>query len=314
MKFVLLSDMHGTTRKPVARTDEDYSATFINKFRQVLRLAKRENAVILQAGDFCDAPREWDFLDLMVNLLRPLQYDVEICTVYGQHDIYNRNRNSKCVLSTLDAMGLVTILSDKPTTFGPHQIATVRVYGSSWGEPEPVVEKHDNIINILVTHDYITASPRDFPHLTVVSARHFMNVHKEFDYVLCGDLHKFFIESSADGRKIVNTGPLMRNTAEPYVMNHAPSVCLLDTNTETIARVELDYKPSEEVLTREHIEREKEVKELLNEFTASMSKIDIEHINMRDALNEFLDHSKNITKEVRTIVERLASGLRPTDS
>jgi len=319
MKLVLLSDVHGTTKRPIARTDEDYSATFLHKFRQVLKIAKDANAPILIAGDFGDQAREWEYLNLMVALLR--HRNVDIATVFGQHDIYQRNRKSINVVSTLLNMGYVSLLHERPLLLGGmySNSASVRVYGASWGEQVPVVEENGKeMYNILVIHDRITEKPENFPHVPCTPALEFLKNHPDYDVILCGDIHKYFYLRAGEGgayeRSIINTGPLMRNTAEANMFNHQPIVALLDTVTNKIHTIPLDVRPAEQVLTREHLDRDKEITQMLTEFTESMQQVDSATIDIHVALSEYMKTVKNLNREVVKIVERLLNGLRATDS
>ena len=162
MKIILLSDLHGTLRKPIARLDKNYGGTFFKKLHYVFKYAQDNHIdTILQAGDMCDRPREWRFLPLIIRLLKAFR-GITIFTVFGQHDSYLRSKESKLstTLGILNEMDLVKILSSVPTVLHPE----VKAYGASYNEPipEPVLNKE---LNILVCHHPIVDKVSDFPHV-----------------------------------------------------------------------------------------------------------------------------------------------------
>ena len=110
MKFLFISDLHLSDKCPAARRDQ-YDQTALRKFEFVLKTAYKEEAVILQAGDFFNSPRSWHLLADVMELIR--KYEVEIYCVYGQHDQYFRSSASDSAtnLGILIKSGLVNNLS-----------------------------------------------------------------------------------------------------------------------------------------------------------------------------------------------------------
>ena len=69
MKFLLLSDTHGTGKNPVGRKD-NIMETFDRKFTYILNYAEEHNLPILQAGDLTHTSRNWEMLAYLVRKLR----------------------------------------------------------------------------------------------------------------------------------------------------------------------------------------------------------------------------------------------------
>jgi predicted MPP superfamily phosphohydrolase len=144
VKFLLLSDVHGTDKLPVARKDDIWK-TFDFKFSYILNYAREHAIPILQAGDLSDKSRNWNVLDYFINKLNKR---IKFMSVFGQHDMYYRSNPNvtPSTLLTLIKTGFITPLSTTPTS-----VENVDIYGANWGDeiPEP---KNQNKRNVLVIH------------------------------------------------------------------------------------------------------------------------------------------------------------------
>ena len=90
-----------------------------------------------------------------------------------------------------------------------------------------------------------------------------------FNLVLCGDWHGQFHWRSKADTHIINPGALARKTGGKEDYDRHPAVILWDTKTNDIEEILLDSAlPSEEVLTREHIESAVKHTKKMKEFTA----------------------------------------------
>jgi len=210
MKFILISDLHISLEQPIGRLDNVAVISF-HKLNIVLEYARKINAVVVQAGDFVDKPRSWFLLPMLTSCL--MKYKIPIYCVAGQHDVYMYNEETKdnTTLGVLAKAGLVHILNEHPV-----EIRNVRIYGASHGQEIPVPD--DGLVNILVVHEPIAM---EWAGVDYIDAEVFLKEHKEYDYILCGDIHrKFLIQKN--GRTILNTGPMVRRSATEYNFKHAP--------------------------------------------------------------------------------------------
>ncbi len=261
MLFVLLSDIHSTSKTPIARKD-DVEKTFRKKFRFILKYAKKRKAVILQAGDFFHRPRDWRLLALVLDLLR--EYNIKVYTIYGQHDMYMYSdvEESPTSLNILDRAGYVTVLGRKPV-----RVDNVNIYGVSYGDkiPKP---KGDN--NILVIHAPISKKEL-FPDHDFTSPKYFMRKHPGYKLILAGDIHRQFTEIRRQ-QTLVNTGPLIRYDGSEYNFKHKPSAFAWNSRTLALEKLQIPHAPASKVLTRGHIEKATDISDSLQAFMAEMKK------------------------------------------
>jgi DNA repair protein SbcD/Mre11 len=290
--IVLLSDSHLTVLQPIGRLD-NYPETLTNKFLYVCNWAFDmfgKRAIILQAGDFSDVCRSWNLLSHLITVLAPLaeMFDSPpIYTIFGQHDtyMYSEKTRDKTVLGILDLSSYVRILSANPVYFLFND-RHVAVYGASIGEKVPKV-KDKKDLNILVIHRMIgmTAAYKgqnDFDY-----APSFLAKHKDYDVILTGDLHRKFLYTK-DGRTILNSGPLGRSNVSDEIYSHKPGFFVYYPNTNEFSYEIIPHKKAEEVLSREHIDRKKEVKTKVDNFIQFISRIRNDR-NSRYGSVQFLD-------------------------
>lgn len=257
MKLLLLSDIHATSRNPAGRKDSVLDV-FKDKFSFVLRYAKNNNCVVLQAGDFFDRSRDWHVLYLMIKLLR--KYKVKLFSVFGQHDTLMRSNQSSTptIMGVLNRIGLINILNKNPI-----KVKNVYLYGCGWGSSIPIPKKDG--INILVIHASITTKAV-YPGHDFTTVRYFLRKNKGWDLVLVGDIHIQSIYNPKNGDTIVvNTGPMLRLASTKYNLTHHPCFCIYNTETHSLKNVEIPHKPAKEVLTRDHLNKIKRRENTLSE-------------------------------------------------
>lgn len=257
MKLILISDIHLLSKKPVARLDNAIQTCF-EKLSFVMAKAKELNCGVLVAGDFFDQPRDWYVWQNLTDIIR----GVKIYSVFGQHDTYKYSEKTRHSTN----LGVLSTLSDDVIILGPEPYAElgVRIYGCHIGQPVSEVEDHE-FKNLLVIHAPI--SLEDHPYVEH-NAEDFLTKHKDYDLILCGDIHKKFIFEKAN-RIICNTGPMIRKTVDDF--NHEPCFFVYDSAKHCITEHKIPYLPPEEVLSREHIEASEKREALLKEFITQVS-------------------------------------------
>lgn len=303
MKLILLSDVHLSSKTPIGRLD-DYRKTCLRKFEYVLKYAQKINAMILQAGDLFDKPRDWFILIDLNKMLKKYKYVLNCA--YGQHDTYmysveNRVYTSMGVLWTND---LINVLSEEPQNFG--FALNCDFYGASFNPnltiPKIVDKKKTNI---LVIHGTIS-DQAIYPGQQFYLAEQFLKDHKNFDLILCADIHRHFHFKSND-RHLVNTGPMMRKEATAYNFTHKPCFYVYDTETKKLTKETIPHEPAEQVLSRKHIESSAEADTMLETFIAAVNDTDMAvGADLVDNIHAFLRKNK-IEKTVCDILEEVMS-------
>lgn len=265
MNFLLISDIHATDKTPISRKDIIMD-TFVEKLDFVLDYAKKNNSIILQAGDFFDSSRNWTILDHLTRALSSRK--VKIMAVFGQHDMYFRGdtKTTPTALLTLINTKLVQPLGQDPIRVGNE----VDVYGSSFGEKVPKII-NDEAKNILVIHKSISETS-EWPGHEYQTPKYFLKKNNGFDLILVGDIHKEFCIENFQKRYIVNTGPMLRNEANKYNFTHAPCFYVWNSKTLDMIRVEIPHKDAESVLSRDHIGKNKVSIHELEELVKSLRK------------------------------------------
>jgi len=242
----------------------------------------------LQAGDFFNRPRSWFLLPKIIEILK--LYNAKIFAVIGQHDSYMYSQESfdGTSLGILRKVGLINLLGAKPINFRCAE--SVHIYGVNWGDDVPKVIDEE-ALNILVVHKSISTCEL-WPGHKYDPASSFLKKHKDFDLILCGDIHKkFIVESKSYSRLICNTGTLLRLDATEESMNHHPGFLVYDTSNKTIKWVKVPHK--ENVLSRKHIEGKQEVNEMLEQFIDAIDSRGFEGgTSFLDNLNDFMKENE----------------------
>lgn len=298
MKIIFLSDLHLSWDSPVARIDKDFVEMQFQKLDFVFDYAQKHDCVVLQAGDFFETPRSWHLLSRVFDFLKKY-FSVKVFSIFGQHDMYMRLEDTATTnLGVLEKSNYVKILNKYPVRIQDN----VFVYGCSWGQKIPKV-KEDGL-NIFVIHATI-AEDALWHGQEYMNAEKFLEKNKDFDIILCGDIHrKFLIEKK--GRYILNTGPLVRRSADEYNYSHKICFYVYDTNYSKIKEVIIPHKFAKEVLSRNHIEREQEIEILLEEFISSIKSEGIYDVDLLENLKKFIEEN-NISENVEKIIARKIS-------
>lgn len=261
--MILLSDLHLTMEKPIARIDDvqeeqDRMLRFIGSYA-----VDNGIKVILQAGDFVDQKRSWELLQYLSTMLRTWkERGISVYSVMGQHDSYYHSMtNEKTVMGVLFSSGLVTRLGSRPVSMN----SAARIYGASYGEPIVPVTNLKGTYSILAVHAPILwkkvwKQQEDYMYAPDVLRDSY------YDLILCGDQHQKFLYDNDLGRRIVNTGPMMRLKANER--DHKPG--FYHFSNGKLKWVELPYeKDCWSVL---HLEREKHQEEMFEKFTSRLTE------------------------------------------
>jgi len=203
-KFIACSDIHIRKTTPIARKDLFYSS-HRRKLAWLFKLAQDNNAAIVCGGDVFDTVSIPHYIiEDIVSLA--LRYDVQLLTVYGQHDlryhVYSSYKNTPLAI-------LLTALHNKHLDIQPFVNDVVAIQGASWGRPIPDVIPGK--LNILATHRMVTENGGLWEgHTDFKTGNDLLNLTK-YDIIVSGDNHKSFI-CEKDSRFVVNSGSFARTT------------------------------------------------------------------------------------------------------
>jgi len=284
MKLIAISDVHATSNSPRGRIG-DQLEDFSEKMSFVFSYAKKINAPIICAGDLFDRPR--DILALFKFLSITSKYpEVKFFSVYGQHDMYFRNKSVPTNIGLLSRSGVVNEL-DKPYVF-KNDNKKIKLYGCNWNET--AICPSSKNINILSIHASIYHEEL-YPGQKLTGPNKFMKENSGYDFIICGDIHRSFISRSKYGI-IANTGPMMRLEATDYCMKHKPHFIIFDIENKTVKKKFIPCKNGIKVLNPGVKTKKKEtqhfsLKEIFND-KKEINRVDISHI-----IDRLLNNSKN---------------------
>lgn len=225
MKLILISDLHFTSKQSRQRTGnilEDGR----RKLKFIFKKAKKHNADIVCSGDVFDSPRDIYALFEFIKI-RSQFPEVKFYTVYGQHDLYMRNKSVMNNLAILGKANQITLLSNIPI------IQDCNLFGAGWGEeiPEPITG-----INLLAIHRPIYGY-EIFPGQKFTQSESFLEDH-HFDVIICGDIHRDFVLEKQN-RFILNSGPIIRHEATKFNRQHRPKLFIFDSRDRTIEEIKI---------------------------------------------------------------------------
>jgi len=271
MKIICLGDLHLLWDKPIARRDEAHEVQK-KKFKFVLDWARKNQAAVIQPGDFFDTARSWHLTSAYMKFLDDYYTRkklMDIYVVYGQHDTYMYSEKTRHAtgLGLLVANRLVHLLDHRGHALD--YASTVWAYGASFGQPVPRVGEDESRVSILVVHKMIVDEKLWATQEDYVYAEDFLDQYGDYDLIVCGDCHRKFAFEQ-DGRYIVDSGPLFRKEADAYNMTHEPGFYVYDTDKRGLDWVGVPHEPASEVLSREHLERQERINLAMEEFISSM--------------------------------------------
>jgi predicted phosphodiesterase len=296
MLIACISDLHLLDKVPENRTDNILETQW-GKLEYVLKYCNDHKIRhLFQAGDFFNKPRHWETLHKTISLIQKYPY-VRIYAVEGQHDKYMRNDDTVTNLSLLHRLGLITILKNSIGFNG------FMAHGINFEDNMDIDKAIDAIEvdperkNILVIHAPISDAPL-FPGHEFSKANLLLKKHKEFDLILCGDIHKEFICWNKD-RVIVNTGCMIRKEKNLYNEGHQPQFYTMDVlNNETIQQIIIPHEPFHKVFSQQERIIESD---LLGDFVEAVKCPVSDEMDVYKRINKFITDN-NIDPEITKII------------
>ncbi len=265
---ILMSDPHAREDQPICRTD-DFGKAQWDKWDQIKLLQKKYNCPVLNAGDLF---HHWfTSPELLTEITKHIPD--KFFTIYGQHDLpyHNYDLRHKTGIKTLEQTGILKVLK-----------------ASSWGQ-KPQVSMIIKGKKICVWHKFVWDGNKiPWPGCNELTARQVLKKYSKFDLIITGDHHKSFVKTIGD-RMLVNPGCLTRQAAD--YEKHKPLVYLWYAKENIVELIYLKIKDN--VITREHIEKQKQYDYRMEKF---MSKLESDFLEMylspEEKLKRFLSKNK----------------------
>jgi len=293
--LIITSDIHLRDTIPICRTDDFWMAQE-RKIKHLCEVQKTYNDIpIIDAGDLFHKWSSSPFLEAWaINNLPE-----NIFTVPGNHEMPSHNLNlmSKSSLAVMEAAGKLEILQGKQII--KDNIVIGFPYGVDIAEHlfnNNAFELKESDINIALIHIYVDKEGTPWFDDKAMGADELMSFLPQFNLIVTGHNHKNFIYRKGK-QLIVNPGSMMRtNTTQ---INHKPAYYLWKADNNEI---ECCYYPFEEnVISLEHIKREKEKKDRYNSFINRLNdNYDIELSFEKNLENYFKNN--NVRSPVKDII------------
>ena len=142
-------------------------------------------------------------------------------------------------------------------------------------------------------------------HVSTTGAKAFAKKYKDrFDLIVCGDIHKSFKYTTGD-TTILNTGSMLRKEATEYNYTHKPHFYIVNTRTRTIKKHIIPHADAEEVLLRDHLDRETEIQSIMDDFMEAVESAPEEvKIDVLSNLYELIKRT-HVKKSVVKAIERI---------
>jgi DNA repair exonuclease SbcCD nuclease subunit len=302
-KIIAISDIHTMTQNPLCRKD-DLPIVQYEKLHFVFSYASRHNCSIFVAGDLFDNPRSWYVLAAFLDFLNNYP-EVKVFAVFGQHDTYMYSEETKGA-TMLGAL----VLSGRVVQLGPEKRAVngIHCYGASFGQeaPKPIDPTAKNLLLI-----HATIGTNDlYPGQSLENAETFLRMHRDYDLIICGDVHRKFCYRKG-ARSIVNSGPMIRKTAEEYSFIHKPGFWVVNHRLSFKPKwVEIPHRPASEVLSREHIEDATRNSQMLDEFAEKVlrqAENGVGKAGFNVIVNKLMQ-AKGVTNRMREILATTMNG------
>ncbi len=278
--LIICSDIHLREDRPVCRTDDFVNTTQWRKMDVLCGLQSKYGCPVIHAGDLF---HHWkpspELLSKTIEHL-PNQF----YTVYGNHDLpqHNMDMVEKCGVYTLRTANAVEISANN------HGLS---IEMKHWGE-KPLNEKYKSI---LVWHVFNYQGAEPWPGCTSPTATKLLKQYPQYKLIITGDNHTPFVQEYK-GRLLVNPGSLSRQKTDE---THEPRVYLYNEASNTVVPFFIPIES--DVITSEHLQREKQRDERITTFVSQLNEKWKVGLSFSENLKRF-ENKNNVRKSVMEIV------------
>lgn len=263
MNIGFITDTHATASTPLCRLD-DYYTTQIRKYKFIDGIIKEYNAVLLNGGDLIDKDVYRSSIEA-INTFNLLQANYpDSLGIAGNHDVPYRSYDylDRSILSMLINSGKFKHITESyniPDT-------NVWIHPFNWETRIQHIDKVEGSFNIALWHEYI-GNQKD----SIIGGSYAKDIvkefHEDFQYILTGDNHKYFVEKYK-GCTLINGGSLVRKTADQ--INDQPYLHMIDTEAGEYTPIPIPIE--EGVISRKHIEIQKDRENNMASFVINMDE------------------------------------------
>jgi DNA repair exonuclease SbcCD nuclease subunit len=303
---LIVGDIHIRGDNPRNRIG-NYFEDCKQKLNEVFEIAEKENATIIQVGDFFNSPStSISVVSEIVTLLRDNKA-YPIYTVAGNHDIFAHN------LSTLNRTPLGFMLEQsflyhvddlENMDTGIDFIGRDFDFMTDSDYSEYVTPEHPGKLQILVVHGMLMEKSAPFKHSLMEEVAKITAA----DVIISGHYHLPF-KRIYRGKLFINPGALMRMSATEEEMSRVPQVVLIDTdNWENCKEIPLKCaKSGIEVLDRTAIEINEEREENMALFISSIENTgEQKFMNLQEMMEQIASQDNLDTLIIKEALERLS--------
>lgn len=301
MKFLVYTDSHFAIKTPVHRVDENYSATLLEKLKEIYQTAENNDCeCVLFLGDFYNSHRIYSY-DLINDIIEIIDStELKTYSLVGQHDLagYNMDTYSTSALcfterhcKNLHTMWGPTKLGEKVICYPCHAYDDFNKALAS-----PVLETD---FNILAAHKLITMTKAVYE--TYVISDFCPCV---YDLIIFGDLHTGLEVTKYEGNTIWSPGALARQAISEVKRKVRIGIVEVEGKECEINEIFLkSAKPAEEVFQVRHIENIRKRTQLNDSdgFIERIQGIEMESVDIFDLLDK-VAREKKVKKEVINLI------------
>lgn len=233
MKLLLCSDIHYRIDSPISRMDS-FQEIQIQTLKQISKIAKENEAIIISAGDFLHKARSQYNQSLIENLYQIFKNN-KIYFIYGNHELlYRQKENTDLkILEKFDNWNsLDKRFYDEYFIQDGHFI----INGFNYNENFINNFEKSNSISIWVIHKYCEEEILPKYITNGITAKDLCENNPNVDIFHVGDQHKSFIYIHPETKQIVfNTGCCTRQNISEK--DYKPSCILFDTESKTYEQI-----------------------------------------------------------------------------
>lgn len=284
-KYVATADWHITDKTPRSRKD-DYPAAQKKKIEWILKLAQKECADLLIAGDLFDEPFcSYECFNTYLKMFLKFPNSIFVCL--GQHDIHNHDINT---LNDTPFGGMLAAGAIQQSGGFSSGVEVVH-----WGQ-EPKLTMSD----VLLTHKCVTPKNPPFFLPEGISIKKVANEYPGYMFRIFGDYHTPSMSIDSAGSTSINCGSLMRRNKDQQ--KYKPAVWLLDTINGSVENfsIPIDDDVFDLVKIKREEERKIEVKVQVDKLAKLISK-DMANMSFKEVLDSVAEDLK-VSGDVRLIL------------
>ncbi len=287
MKFITCSDLHLTWKTPIARTD-NFLDTAIYKLSWL-----KENYPeypLLIPGDIFDKARPENSILLIAKVKEVLK---NTFCIPGNHDLsyHSLNYFDTSAYGILDAMINIDIRYKEFEDF--------ILYGYPFGQEIEHVEKGNKPL-VAMTHQLT------FEKTTImdngVSALYLLQEYPEYDIIITGDNHTFFITEYA-GRYVINPGSLLRMKADQ--INYQPKAIIYDEGKIE----EVDIPIEEDAVQRFHRDDMNDIKLAKDQMELYLEMTKNTELELFEFKEKLIARKKDVKGEQKKMLEGVINAI-----